>query len=299
MTGNSRWPALVYSLSMPTPSTLIRSLLPFLLLWLGGCTSFDALQSRLIFQPTDQQIASGAIDSQTMKNVWINYFSWETGDNVHLHGLWQEAERPASGAPVVLYLHGSRWDVVSSAFRIRRLEELGFSVLGIDYRGFGKSEADLPSENMAYEDARAAWKWLAARYPDRPRYIYGHSLGGAIAIELASRVDDESGTIVEGTFTSIPDVFHSFSFGWLPLAPLITQRFASVEKVAGGIGSPLLIVHGSNDRLIEPALGRKLFEAAGDSRKRFLLIEGGTHRNTLTLGIEQYRQALAELFKIQ
>ena len=53
-----------------------------------------------------------------------------------------------------------------------------------------------PSEELAYEDARAAWDWLAREYPTRPRYLFGHSLGGAIAIELASAVTDEAGTIV-------------------------------------------------------------------------------------------------------
>ena len=60
----------------------------------------------------------------------------------------------------------------------------------IDYRGFGKSSKALPSETMAYEDARAAWDWLGQKYPNRPRYIFGHSLGAAIAIELAAQVSE-------------------------------------------------------------------------------------------------------------
>ena len=125
-------------------------------------------------------------------------------------------------------------------------------MLAIDYRGFGKSSPDLPSENMAYEDAHAAWDWLAAQHPGQPRYIFGHSLGGAVAIELASRVDDEAGTIVEGTFTSIADVVSTMKWGWLPLSALITQPFESVQKVAR-LGSPLLVVHGTKDTP-DPAL---------------------------------------------
>ena len=177
---------------------------------------------------------------------------------------------------------------------MRRMQELGFSVLAIDYRGFGKSSKDLPSEAMAVEDARAAWDWLAAKYPLQPRYIFGHSLGGAIAIELATQVDDESGTIVEGTFTSIPDVASSMKWGWLPVGPLITQRFESVRKV-DRIGSPLLVVHGTNDQLIMPELGRKLFEAAKEP-KAFVLVDGGSHFNTNAVGQTQYRKALAQLF---
>mgnify|MGYP005610093709 FL=1 len=116
------------------------------------------------------------------------------------------------------------------------------------------------------------------------------------AIELARQVQDEQGTMVEGTFTSIPDVVSTFRWGWLPVSPLITQRFESVRKV-GEIGSPLLVVHGSEDRLIQPALGRKLYEAAQEP-KQFVLVEGGSHHNTNAIGQGQYRQAMASLFRL-
>jgi alpha-beta hydrolase superfamily lysophospholipase len=176
------------------------------------------------------------------------------------------------------------------------MQELGFSVLAIDYRGFGKSTPELPSEDMAYEDARAAWNWLAARYPARPRYVFGHSLGGAIAIDLAAHVEDEQGVIVEGTFTSIADVAGTMKWGWLPIGPLITQRFDAVRKV-GQLHSPLLVVHGTRDSLIDAALGRRLYEAA-TGRKRFELVEGGSHFSTMALGQAQYRQALTEFFRL-
>jgi uncharacterized protein len=149
---------------------------------------------------------------------------------------------------------------------------------------------------MAYEDAHAAWQWVAQTYPTQPRYIFGHSLGGAIAIELASKVTDEKGTIVEGTFTSIPDVAATMRWGWLPLDVFITQRFDSLKKVAL-IGSPLLVVHGSNDSLVNPNLGRTLFDAAAQP-KRFVLVEGGLHHNTNSVGQPAYKLALAEMFGI-
>jgi alpha-beta hydrolase superfamily lysophospholipase len=236
-----------------------------------------------------------------------------------LHGLWLAADKPLASLapakmlkaslpaqglvnpalaerPILLYLHGARWNVTGSAFRMRRMQELGFSVLGVDYRGFGKSSAELPSEDMAYEDARVAWDWLAANYPNRPRYIFGHSLGGPIAINLAAQVSDESGTIVEGTFTSIADVVSTFKWGWMPVSALITQRFEAVRKV-DQIGSPLLVVHGGRDQLIDPSLGRKLFDAAAEP-KLFVLVEDGSHHNTNSVGQPQYKAALAQLFKL-
>jgi alpha-beta hydrolase superfamily lysophospholipase len=260
----------------------------------AGCATLDAKQREWIFQPSDRSWG-GPQSTDDMEDVWIAFASKATGKNEQLHGLWLPQDR--AGAPVLLYLHGARWNVAGSAGRIRRMHELGFSVLAIDYRGFGRSSAGLPSEVTAGEDARAAWDWLAQHQPGKPRYIFGHSLGGAIAIDLARQVPDEQGTIVENTFTSIPDVVSTFKWGWLPVSALITQRFESVHKVAG-IGSPLLVVHGSEDSLILPSLGRKLFDAAQEP-KQFLLVEGGSHHSTNTVGQALYREAVASFFKLQ
>ncbi|MEZ5705702.1 MAG: alpha/beta fold hydrolase [Burkholderiaceae bacterium] len=263
---------------------------------ISGCATLDERQRAWIFQPSDRSWWRGEQAAAGMDDVWIDYGSQETGQPVRLHGLWLAHDRltTQAKAPVLLYLHGARFNVTGSAFRARRMQELGFSVLSVDYRGFGKSSQALPSEAMAVEDARAAWNWLGRTYPNRPRYIFGHSLGGAIAIELAAQVDDEAGTMVEGSFTSIPDVVRSYKWGWLPLGPLITQRFEAVNRV-GAIGSPLLVVHGSEDRTIAPELGRKLFDAA-QGKKRFELVEGGSHHNTNAVGQPQYKLALTELF---
>jgi len=284
-------------------SFVVKSLLTGLVLAVaGGCATLDEKQGEWIFQPSTRSWGSGLEAAQGMQDVWIEFDSTLSGKPVRLHGLWLAADS-ARGAtaktkapPVMLYLHGARWNVTGSAQRVRRMQELGFSVLAVDYRGFGKSDASLPSEHLAYEDARAAWDWLAAKYPNQPRYIFGHSLGGAIAIELASQVADETGTIVEGTFTSIPDVFDTMKWGWLPVNGLITQRFESIKKVAQ-IGSPLLVVHGEDDSLIKPELGRKLYDAAVGP-KEFVLVPGGSHHNTNAVGQPQYRLALAQLFHL-
>ncbi len=258
---------------------------------LAGCQSLEVQQRKWIFMPSTSQPWSDT-HIQGMDDVWIEHESALSGTRVKLHALWVAAE--SESAPVLLYLHGARRNVAGSAFRIRQMQQLGFSVLAVDYRGFGKSSDELPSEELVYEDARAAWAYLAREHPQRNRYIFGHSLGGAIAVQLATEVDDSKGLIVEGTFTSIPEVFQTMKWGWLPITPLITQRFDSAEKVAR-VRSPVLVVHGANDSLIRPALGRALYERAA-SPKRFVLVEGGTHYNTNGKGQQHYRAALRELF---
>ena len=276
---------------------------------LAGCAALDTKQGQWIFNPTDRTWGDTTTVASRMQEAYIEFASEVTGKPAKLHALISPASSNETanetgnesvkktlntGAPVLLYLHGARWNVNGSAYRIQRMQELGFTVIAPDYRGFGKTSAETPSEKMAFEDAMATWKWIGQKYPNQPRYIFGHSLGGAIAIDLASKVTDEAGTIVEGTFSSIPDVVANMPWGWLPVSALITQRFDSVSKVAK-IGSPLLVVHGALDATIAPKLGRKLFDAAVEP-KRFVMVDGGSHHNTNSVGQGAYRAALAELF---
>ena len=261
----------------------------------AGCTSLETRQRQLIFSPSTGSSNWASARTTDMQDVWITHHSAESNTDVKLHALWHPSEN--ANAPVMLYLHGARRTVEGSAFRVRHMRDLGFSVLAIDYRGFGQSTNELPSEVSAVEDARAAWTWLAQKYPDRPRYLFGHSLGGAIAVQVAAAVGDANGLIVEGTFTSIPDVFRSFKWGWLPVTGLITQRFDSAEQIAR-VKVPVLVVHGSHDSLIPPELGRALYERA-TGPKKFVLVDGGTHYSTNSAGQTQYRQALNELFDLK
>jgi len=275
---------------------VLAALLSFALF--AGCAQLDAQQRRWIFQPAAGTPWVDVHDADGMQDVWIDFDSPTTGRAARLHGLWLPQEDAASGtlAPLLLYLHGARWDVMASASRVRRMHELGFSVLAIDYRGFGRSGAELPSERTAYEDARAAWRWLAAQRPGAARYVFGHSLGAAIAVDLAAAVDDEAGLLVESAFTSVPAVVAGMRWGWLPLGPLIWQRFDALSKIAR-VGSPVLVVHGSADELVPPALGRALYEGA-KGPKRWLLVEGGNHHSANMLGEAGYRLALHELFGV-
>ncbi len=283
-----------------TPRMLLTSLAVGAVLTaavIAGCQSLAERERQWIFQPGDRAWGNTADYARGMQEIWIDFDSAVTGQPARLHGLFLEADHGAGGtqsAPLLLYLHGSRWNVSGSSPRIERMQQLGFSVLAIDYRGFGKSSSGLPSEASAYEDARAAWDWLGQRHPGRARYLFGHSLGGAIAIELASNVKDASGTIVEGTFTSIRDVAASFKYGWLPIGPFITQRFDSEDKVRR-LSSPLLVVHGESDQLIDVRLGKRLFDAAPDP-KRWVPVPGGSHYNTNAIGLPLYRAAIADLF---
>ncbi len=264
----------------------------------SGCSALDEQQRRWIFQPS-QTTWRGAMGADGMQDVWIDIDSRVDAKPIRLHGLWMPQGDPQ--APLALYLHGARWNVESSAGRIRRLHDLGFSVLGIDYRGFGRSTDVLPSERAVQEDVLAAWAWLGAQHPGVPRYVYGHSLGSAIAVEMTVGLDAAgdaaqraAGLMLEGAFPSVPALASTFKWGWLPFSALVTQRFDAASRI-GALKTPVLFVHGSRDRLIPPALGQALYERAPQP-KRFFLVEGGTHHNAGSVGLDDYRSGLHELF---
>lgn len=272
----------------------------------AGCGQLAHKERELTFrvEPGTASWYSGLPDGVVESNLVVQ----ADGKDQNLHTWWWPAEKP--DAPAVLYLHGARWNLTGQLFRIQQLHDFGFSVLAVDYRGFGKSDGELPSERTVYEDAQVAWKHLASLQPDAgKRFIYGHSLGGAIAIDLAAHLhgsDDDKGKavksvqpaakglIVESSFTSLADIARSLTYPWLPLQLLLSQKFDSVGKISR-VGMPVLIVHGSSDRYVPSRFSEKLYEAAG-GKKKLILVEGGTHNNSMRLGATEYRQAFKELF---
>jgi alpha-beta hydrolase superfamily lysophospholipase len=213
-----------------------------------------------------------------------------------LHAWWWPDEDPQ--APVVLYLHGARWNLTGNLFRIAQLRRFGFSVFAIDYRGFGSSDGDLPSEASVYEDARAAWRFVAAHAPEASRrLIYGHSLGGAVAVDLAASLPPgragARGLIVESSFTSFADMAAEVTRGFVP-ASMLTQKFDSIGKIAQ-LHMPVLIVHGAGDRYVPVRFSEALY-AAAPSPKRLFVVENGTHNNSLVVGNSEYRHVLFDFF---
>ena len=226
--------------------------------------------------------------------------SFKSGQS--LHGWWWPAAK--KDAPAILYLHGVRWNLTGQLFRIEQLHAQGYSVLAIDYRGFGQSRGDLPSESSVYEDARVAWERFQLLQPDPgKRLIYGHSLGGAVAIDLAAELGQQAvaehlpppvrGLVIESTFTSLADVAAAVANTSLPVRWLLSQKFYSIDKIAD-IHMPLLVVHGLDDRYVPPRFSQQLFDAAQEP-KHLLLVPGASHNNSLSLGGRSYRQALQGL----
>lgn len=263
----------------------------------AGCSSLDEWQRQAIFNPIKD---SPRWFSEPLAGTEEYVVNLANGHQLH---FWYVPQDNAKSAPTVLYLHGARWNMNGSVFRMSRWVDLGFNVLAVDYRGFGKSTELLPSEETAYEDARVALEELKRREPDPARrFIYGHSLGGALAIDLAAGPLKESanqvgGVIIESTFTSIPAVVRGMKYGWVPgIGLAVTQPFDSALKI-GKVEVPLLIIHGTADGIVPHAMADELYAAASSKVKKVIKIEGGTHSGASRAGGARYRDAVLDFVR--
>ncbi len=145
--------------------------------------AFFFAQRWLIFIPVREIDRTPAAYGATFEEVWLESAPDPgTGRVQRINGWWLPA---APDSAAILLLHGNGRTIGGMAELGARLARLGYAVLVIDYRGYGRSDGDAPSEATLYADARVAWERLRKLAPDpRRRYVYGHSLGGAVAIEM-------------------------------------------------------------------------------------------------------------------
>lgn len=250
----------------------------------------DRLVSSMLFHPTpgvDLRPADLGIDAE---EVFI-----ETEDDVRIHAFFLPGEGPAGdGGRAILFLHGNAGNASHRLPNAAALARLGSDVLLLDYRGYGRSDGS-PSEPGVYADARAGLAHLveARGVPEERVVLFGRSLGGAVAIDLA-RERPLAGVIVESTFTSLADMGTRVAG---PLARLFARGFDSLHKIAS-VRAPLLFFHGDRDGIVPFALGRRLFEAAPEP-KAFEVVEGAGHNDTVEVGgrpyLERIRRFLEEV----
>jgi uncharacterized protein len=272
---------------------LKRLLILLAMLSLAGCAWLASKESDLIFMPT-RDVTSRWGDPPKHEQRFLTIPS--TGEQLSAWWVPLPDAAEAATAPTILYLHGSRWNLTGTAFRIRRLQGMGFNVYAIDYRGFGLSGGDKPSEQAAYEDAQVAWEAFKVQVPEpKRRLILGHSLGGAIAIDLATRLkaDELKGLVVEASFTSIRDMLAQTQWGWLPVKNIITQEFNSLLKIKQ-VKLPVLFVHGTADNVVPHTMSDALFAAANEP-KQLVKIENGSHSGLSWANPTAYRSALRDL----
>ncbi len=201
--------------------------------------------------------------------------AWFTSaDGTRLHGWYLAHPNPRA---VVLYCHGNGGNVAMWSDALRNLHDrVQVSVLGFDYRGYGRSEG-MPDEAGVLADARAARAWLSHRagVEEDEIVLIGRSLGGAVAIDLAAS-DGARALVLESTFTSLPALARIL-MPQLPVQAIMRTKFDSLAKI-GDYRGPLMHTHGTGDRLIPLAMARELHAAANEP-KQFIALPNLDHND--------------------
>jgi len=245
-------------------------------------------ESRLIYFPgAERSLTPPPAELQ----LRIERAQFTAEDSVKLVGWVMPAADSSSGF-WLLVCHGnagnlSQFDRPAHYAALRRL---GLNLFAFDYRGYGES-GGMPSEHGLYRDADAAYRYLREerRVPPERIILFGHSLGSAVAIDLASRTQ-VAGLIVEGGLISVVQRGQEL-YPFIPVRWIARTRFSSIEKIPR-VTPPKLFLHAVADEVIPLAHGRRLFQAAAEPKT---LVElAGTHSDAFALDSARYFGSIAE-----
>jgi uncharacterized protein len=238
--------------------------------YLGAIILLMLLENRLVFRP------AGPNEWTPPPTPLIQDVEFPSAAGDKIHGWWFPREG-STGA--VLYFHGNAGNLSwrGNSLAILR-DQLAESVLIIDYPGYGKSSGR-PSEAGCYAAADAAYDWLTKTkgIAGESILLYGASLGGAVAVDLASRKPCRAVVLIK-TFTSAPDVGQS-TLPYLPIRWVMRNRFDSLSKI-DRCKQPIFIGHGDADRIVPFAQGERLYQAA-PGQKKFFRLPGADHNDPL------------------
>lgn len=243
-------------------------------------------QGKLVFFPSSEISLRPDQIGLTYEELLINVTPTEK-----LHAWFFPLDHNRPTEKTVLFFHGNAGNISHRLETASLITELGAECILFDYRGYGRSDGSATEENC-YADAMAVYDWLRqTKGVDADDIVlFGRSLGGAVAIDLATRVEC-GGLIVESTFSSIEEMGKRM-YPFLPVKYLVRYRFDSFEKISR-VNCPVLVTHSPDDEMVPFKMGRKLFEAASAPR-RFLELSGG-HNDPGYFQSEDYRQALTSL----
>lgn len=237
---------------------------------------------RMIFQPT-----RGVAMTPEALGIDASELFLTADDGVGLHAFWVPTKAPALGLSL-LFLHGNAGNASHRLPLAAELARLGVDVLLLDYRGYGRSQGR-PSEAGVARDARAGLDFLRDEGRRAPEQIVvmGHSLGGAVAVELAAG-RPLAGLILQSTFTSVADISRAtIGFG---MGTLLVDIFPSDQRI-GRIQAPLLAIHGDRDTIVPFELGQQLFRGAPEP-KSFHRVRGAGHNDISMVGGVEYFETL-------
>lgn len=209
---------------------------------------------------------------------------------------WFVPSRSKPALATVIFFHGQAGNISNVGSIGENLAALGFDVLLFDYRGYGRSEGEIADERDMYADADSAFDYVVNRRGTPPERVvlYGHSLGTAAVVDLASRRSCGA-IILESGLSSASDMA-SIRLPWLPqwLHALGRNRFESAKKLAT-VFCPVLVAHGEPDNVVPTEEGRALFAAAHEP-KHLIIVPGADH-SVSGYGGKEYFSEIAKFIR--
>ena len=234
---------------------------------LPSCASLDGF----LYAPT--RTDHYALADATVPAAQRTVVRFPAADGTMLAGVLA-LQGDSTHAATLLYSHGNSDDIDYYWSRASLLWSFGFNVFVYDYRGYGTSDGS-PSEQGLYADAQGALAFLKSRGDIDPARIayYGYSLGGAVAIDLATRSHPRA-LVTESAFASVAELVEDGSLA-VPPSFVASAKFDNLDKI-GDAGAPVLLMHGNADTFIQPKYAHELYDRAAQP-KRLELFDGATH----------------------
>lgn len=256
---------------------LLWAYLLFTVLYGGFGLMLYLLQSKFLYCPVRTVCCSPEELGLAFEEVFLT-----TSDNVKLHGWYI----PAPDARfTLLFCHGNGGNIMHCLDSIQLFYNIGLNCLIFDYRGYGKSLSK-PTEQGTYLDAMAAYEWLTKEKGTRGEeiIIFGRSLGGTIAAELAGKVE-ACGLVVESAFTSYVAMGKKV-YWYMPVKWFARYRYNTLAFIKQ-VKCPVMIIHSSDDEIVPFEFGQQLYAAANEA-KEFLEISGG-HNDGFIVSAQDYK----------
>jgi len=278
--------SLIYRFRRGGIKQMLISIIVLLLIayWGLGLTLYF-MQSRFLYEPVREvPYTPGELGLAFEKVVFT------TDDGLKLTGWYVSAEQARF---TILFCHGNGGNMAHRLDSINIFHDLGLNCFIFDYRGYGASQGK-PTEQGTYLDAAAAYKWLThhKKIPPQNIIIFGRSLGGSIAANLAANVKAKA-LVIESSFTSYVDIGRKF-YPYMPVRLFATYSYRTIDYIRK-VYYPVMIIHSRNDDVIPFEFGLELHEAANEP-KEFVEIFG-SHNDGFLYSGENYKNAWTQWLK--
>jgi uncharacterized protein len=265
-------------------------------LFVIGYLKFVGLDSKFYY-PNDEDYGRPEEFGLVHEDVWF-----QTQDGVKLHGWFLPARGPAKG--LVVHFHGNAANITAHMSLIEWLAQSGYHVLMFDYRGFGKSEGRVTRAGTI-RDGQAALDYALSRpeAKDLPLFVYGQSLGGAVAIVVAAERPEVRAVVAESTFSTYRGIAARHAtrlvhFPWLGrvLATCaISSGYDPLDVVARLAPRPLFVIAAEDDEICFPELAQELYDAAGEP-KSYWLVPNAEHLGIVLEAGTELKKRVCEFF---